>query len=147
MKRKLTVGDCVTGAGAVRLDVPAGHCSGHVVTAGAALVAECDGARQVLCAGVGRLDFDVIFPDVGHLEVLPFKAASESSVFLDRWPVEVTETGWRDSAPFVQLDLKDRNAISPEVEAVLNRMQQNMLIREAKLQAQIQRLVGGATSG
>lgn len=141
MKRRI-FGDSLSGAGEFTLELDQGPVSGQLVTEGASVVISVRGDLEVVAAGVGRLAFDLVLLEPGQLVVRPFKASNISSLFLDKWPVDLAETGWVNGDAFVQLELKDRNAISPEVQAVLDKMQRNMLFREAQLRAQLAKLQG-----
>lgn len=106
-------------------------------------VVEDNEATTLVFHGEGweRISFGIA--GAAHVHVDAWKPNFLSS-FL--WPHarEGVDVGWRNAAPYTQLDLKDRNAVNPEVQAMMDAMQRNMLKREAALRAEFERKLGQA---
>ncbi|AXH76272.1 MAG: hypothetical protein [Microviridae sp.] len=116
-----------------------GRYSVDVCSTGVSAVVRTEAHGDTLVAASEGL-FSFTFGCVGDfaLQFVGLHDGALTSVLLP-WNVE-HPIGWENDESFFQVDLKSPTAISPELEGVLRRMQQNALLREQALREEIARL-------
>lgn len=131
--RQFDGGATVTREGSFTVAVN-GRCRGVVFTDGASVRL----GGRVIASGRGVLRFDATAVEDDFLAIVADRKDGLTTLTLDAFAFDRVEPGWTEGESFVQLDAKDRNAVSPEVQAMLERMQRNMLYREERLRAEFQ---------
>lgn len=119
----------------VELDVVSEGCTVIVLNEGVThVVGHGDGAMR--CAFVARGPFSVGFEGWSPDTRISFRVPQERLV----------PTGWAEGDAFVQLDLKSRDEMTPELRDMFAAMNRNSLLREQKLREEIQRLIADRKS-
>lgn len=130
--------------GSFDLELDSRHVRGQVVTEGASVFvvapeAEYEQTVFLIGSGRGHLNLDVWVPEGAVLRVAADKPTFQSGIYLSQL-VRVQPPGWCDGESYVQLDVKARDAVPADIQALIDRQNINALRREAALRAEIEKL-------
>jgi len=147
MKRNLnSLNDWLSQQGSYVVSLAAGRTRGVFVAEDCNLLAETQNGTVLLFSGSGRFEIDFSSDLPVELRVVASGAEVWSSLQLAGWHADAHGTaGWSHAPSLAQLDPKPRDYMSPEVKAMFDLMQRNMLQREAALRADLERRLGRAS--
>lgn len=116
----------------------------HLVTEGCSVFIQEDGGEPLLVFhGSGQHSIEIGVRG-GFALLLHSKPAAHHALFV---PSERVETaGWVGAESYAQLETKAPDTMSPQVRQMVERMQHNALIREARLREEFERKLSARSS-
>lgn len=126
--------------GSYEVSLEAGRTRGVFIGQDNNLLALADDRTVLLFSGTGRFEIDFYSASPVSLAVQASGDDVWSSLQLRGWHHDAyADAGWENGNSFAQLDPKPRNQVTPEVAAMFEQMQKNMLARENKLRQELER--------